>query len=402
MTSSYPLRTWLGLGVLCLAAGTMVLNNAALSPLLRAIGEEFGTSDATTGQVATVGSLFGVVAALTATPWMDCWSRATWLRLLGALVLGGVILSALAPSFEWLLVGRILTAASGSVMMANAMTGARDLFDDPVWRNRAIGLIVTATSIAFTFGLPLLTQLSAGYGWRFAIGAIAIPVLMLLAGTVALPARPAARAARPAGGHPLAAFRSVLGDGRTRALLIVLGLNVGSYTGWLVFAGAYVTDVFAATAAVLSALFFFGGASQLPINNLAPPLVRRFGAIHVLYATLALIGASLLPTGILVTSITGVFVAATILLNASAVAYIAGSALLLDDAVTHPGATMSLSSATIGLGNALGPLVTGWALATTGSFEVAYRVLGLFAPVAMLTLWLGTRQRAPIVAIERA
>jgi predicted MFS family arabinose efflux permease len=402
MTTPYPLRTWLGLGVLCLAAGTMVLNNAVLSPLLRAIGQEFGTSDATTGQLATIGSVFGVGAALAATPWMDRWSRATWLRLLGSLILAGVILSALAPSFEWLLAGRVLTAASGSVVMANAMTGARELFADPVWRNRAIGLIVTATSVAFTFGLPLLTQLAAAYGWRAAMAAMAAPLVILLAGTFALPARTATRAAPPAESHPLAAFRTVLGDGRTRALLIVLGLNVGSYTGWLVFVGAYVADVFAASAATLSALFFVGGASQLPINNLAPPLVRRFGAVRILYATLALIAAALLLTGIVITSIPAVFVAATILLNASAVAYIAGSALLLDDAISHPGATMALSSATIGLGNALGPLVTGWALATTGSFEAAYRVLGLFAPVAMLALWLGTRQRAPVVTVERA
>lgn len=401
MTTSYPMRTWVGLGVLCLAAGTMVLNNAALSPLLRAIGAEFGTSDATTGQLATAGSLFGVVAALAATPWMDRWSRAAWLRLLGTLVLAGVILSALAPSFEWLLVGRVITAASGSVIMANAMTGARDLFDDPVWRNRAIGLIVTATSVAFTFGLPLLTQLAARFGWRTALGSIVIPALILLAGTFALPSRPAARPA-PAASHPLAAFRSVLGDGRTRALLIVLGLNVGSYTGWLVFVGAYVTEVFAASAVTLSALFFFGGVSQIPINNLAPPLVRRFGAIRMLYAMLALIGASLLLTGIVITAIPAVFVAAMVLLNSSAIAYIAGSGLLLDGEVSHPGATMSLSSATIGFGNALGPLITGWALAFSGSFEVAYRVLGLFAPVAMLALWIGTRQRLPAVAIERA
>jgi MFS family permease len=63
---------------------------------------------------------------------------------------------------------------------------------------------------------------------------------------------------------------------------------------------------------------------------------------------------------------------------------------------------MSVASAFIGVGTALGPFVAGWALATTGSFEAAYRTLGLLAPVAMLALLLGTRGRAPVPLIERA
>ena len=45
-TSRYTLRTWVGLVVLCLGAAVTLLNLAVLSPLLRSIGEEFGTSDA--------------------------------------------------------------------------------------------------------------------------------------------------------------------------------------------------------------------------------------------------------------------------------------------------------------------------------------------------------------------
>jgi hypothetical protein len=63
---------------------------------------------------------------------------------------------------------------------------------------------------------------------------------------------------------------------------------------------------------------------------------------------------------------------------------------------------MSVASAFIGVGTALGPFITGWALATTGDFEAAYRTLGLLAPAAMVALWLGTRRRAPVPVVERA
>jgi len=393
------MRTWIGLLVLCLGAAVTLLNMAIISPLLRPIGEQFGTSDATTGQLATLGSLVGVVSSLAATPWMDRFSRRTWLRLEGALVLVAVIVSALAPTFGWLMVGRVLASCGSAVIMANCMTGARELFHDPVWRNRAIGIIVSATTLAFVLGMPVVTQVEARFGWRIAMALVAIPVVLLLAGTFALPASPE-RSVPVLRTHPLAAFRAVLSHPRTRALLVVHGLNLGIYSGWLVYFGAYTTDVFAASAGVLSALFFFSGATELLANNLTPPLLRRFDPVHVLYLMLALVAAALLLTGTAIVSIPAVLLAAIVILNGTASAYVAANALLLDGEVSHPGAVMSVVAAFIGVGTAIGPFVTGWALATTGSFEAAYRALGLLAPVAMLALWLGTRRRVTVAAVE--
>ncbi len=41
------------------------------------------------------------------------------------------------------------------------------------------------------------------------------------------------------------------------------------------------------------------------------------------------------------------------------------------------------------------------ALASTGSFDAAYRSLGVLAPVAILTLWGGTRPRTTAPVVER-
>jgi predicted MFS family arabinose efflux permease len=308
----------------------------------------------------------------------------------------------MAPSFSWLVVGRILTAFGAAVIMANCMTGTRELFRDALWRNRAIGVLVSATTLAFVLGLPIMTQLEARFGWRIALGAIAIPVVLLLAGTFALPPSPPPTTSAAARGNLFGAFRAVLGDGRTRCLLVVLGLNLGIYSGWLVYFGAYTVEVFAASAGVLSALFFLIGVTEMAANILTPPLLRRVDPIHFLYAMLASVAAALLLTGIVVTTIPGAFIAAIIILNGTAAAYIASNSVLLDGDVSHPGAVMSLASASMGVGNALGPFITGWALASTGSFDAAYRTLGLFAPLAMAALWLGTRRRVPAPVAKRA
>lgn len=386
---SPSLRTWLALAVYCTGSFATMLNLGFLSPLLRPIGASFGTPDAVTGQLATVSALVTFVAALVATPWMDRWNRATWYRLLGLLLLVGTLLSAVAPSFGVLVIARVIAALGASVVTANSMTGARELFPDPVWRNRAIGILVSATTVGFVVGLPALTQIAAHLSWRVAVASMALPVLVMIGGTWLLPSStPRASVARQSA---LASFRAVLGGRRVRGILVALGLNLAMYTGWLVYFGAYITDVFAASAALLSTLFLISGITELAANNLTPPVLRRFAAVPVLHVMLALAGGSLLLTGIVITTVPAALAAAIIILNTTAAAYIAANALLLDGEHSHPGAVMSVASAGIGLGNTLGPALVGWALAVTGSFEAAYRVLGLLAPVAMFAVWLGTR-----------
>lgn len=366
-----------------------MLNLGFLSPLLRPIGASFGTPDAVTGQLATMSALVTFIAALVATPWMDRWSRVTWYRRLGLLLLVGTLLSAVAPSFGVLVVARIIAALGASVVTANSMTGARELFPESVWRNRAIGILVSATTVGFVLGLPAITQIAAHFGWRVAVASMAVPVLFMIGGTWLLPPGASSRTSRRQ--SMLLSFRAVLGDGNVRGILVALGLNLAMYTGWLVYFGAYITDVFAASAALLSTIFFVSGFTELAANNLTPPALRRFAAIPVLHVMLALAGASLLLTGIVITTVPAALVAAIVILNGTAAAYIACNALLLDGEHSHPGAVMSVASAGIGLGNTLGPALVGWALAMTGSFESSYRVLGLLAPVAMLSVWLGTR-----------
>ncbi|MEZ4563543.1 MAG: MFS transporter [Thermomicrobiales bacterium] len=287
---SPSLRTWLALAVYCSGSFTTMLNLGFLSPLLRPIGASFGVSDAVTGQLATLGALVTFVAALAATPWMDRWSRAAWYRLLGLLLLVGTLLSAAAPTFGVLVIARIVAALGASVVTANSMTGARELFPDAVWRNRAIGILVSATTFGFVAGLPAINQIAAHLNWRVAVASMALPVLIMIGGTWVLP--PSSQFLASARQPALASFRAVLGSKRVRGILVALGLNLAMYTGWLVYFGAYITEVFSASAALLSTLFLISGLTELAANNLTPPVLRRFSAVPVLLVMLALAGGS--------------------------------------------------------------------------------------------------------------
>lgn len=396
----YETRTWLALGLLCLAAVINLLQSASLSPLLPAIGGDFGTPPSTTGQLATLGSIVGFVFSLAATPWMDRWSRRTWFRLEGSLILTGLLISVFAPSFPVLALGRILTASGASLIMANCMTGARELFPDPVARNRAIGFITSATTLVFIVGLPIITQLDSRFGWRVALFAVTVPVMLLLPGTFLLPSGNASVAARHQGG-PFEAFRIVLGDRRVSAFLIGMGLFSAIYSGWFVYFGAYTIEVFAVSASALSLLFLVLGTTQTVSNNLAPILLRRFQTLHVVYAALVAVACALLLTGIVFSTVPTALVAAILIVNGCGMAYISTNVLLLDSGLSHPGAVMSMAAATGSLGGALGPLMVGIALANTGAFEASYRLLGMLAPLAILVIWAGTRP-SPATILDAA
>ncbi|MEZ4563542.1 MAG: MFS transporter [Thermomicrobiales bacterium] len=154
----------MALAVLCLASAVNLLQSASISPLLPSISATFRAGDAATGQLATLGSLAGFGFSFAATPWIDRLSRRAWFRLLSGMITAGMLLAACAPSFPILAVGRILAACGGALIMANCMTGARELFHDPAWRNRAIGYIVSASTLVFVVGLPIITQINAGFG----------------------------------------------------------------------------------------------------------------------------------------------------------------------------------------------------------------------------------------------
>jgi predicted MFS family arabinose efflux permease len=176
------------LAVLSLGAAVTMLNLGALSPLLPAISRDFMISEATVGQLATISAVVSFVVSLVATPWMDRWPRRTWLRRQSVILFAGTALSAVAPTFGWIIVARIIASVGSAVIMANCLTGVRELFPDPHRRNRGIGLVVSATTLAFVIGLPIITLLAERLGWRLGFASVGLPALLLLAGTSILPA----------------------------------------------------------------------------------------------------------------------------------------------------------------------------------------------------------------------
>ncbi|MBA2277987.1 MAG: MFS transporter [Chloroflexia bacterium] len=376
---------WVLVGILSLGAFTTALNVTLLSPLLTRIAAEFDVSEAAAGQLATLTAVCSGVAALTVAPWLDRRPRGDWLRLESALLAAGTLLTILAPGFGWLFAGRMLAGLGGAFIFAVSLAAVGDLYPEPVARNRAIGIVGTAATLGAVLGLPVITQLGAAWGWRWAVASLLPLCAILFAGGSWLP-----RSRTPGHGSLwrswVRGYADVVESGATLRLLAVIVALAAVWFGWLIYFGAYAETMFAVSAGTLSLLYLSGGAAEVVGNNLTPPMVQRFAPRTVALGSAAVLSADLLAVGVFYTRTWALFPFIVIASVAGVVLFTTTSIMLLDSLPSARGAVMSLQSAGFELGGALGAGAFGAVLAVSGDYPTVYRLLGLVLPVTLVSL----------------
>ncbi|MGH2534439.1 MAG: MFS transporter [Thermomicrobiales bacterium] len=398
-----PRQSRITVAILFLAALTASTSAMAISPLLPGIADEFDLSVARAGQLGTAAAIMAMLVALVASPFMGRASRANWLRAQVAVLMLATLFAAFAPGFGWLAVGRMLGGLGGAVVLANCLSAVGDYFPDPARRNRAIGIIVSAVTLAIVAGLPVLAQIEDAASWRWALGVLLAPLAIVFASTWLLPAeaRPETHAARAS---MMACYRRVLGHRPTAWLLTTMALIVAVFIGWLTYFGAYVVEDLGRGARTLGALFLAAGALELVANNLAPAALARWSALRIFAVAMVVWSVPMLLTGILVERLWTVFVAVAAINVGAAILFIVINTLLLDALPAERGAVMALNAASINLGATIGAVGGGLALTLFDSYDAVYRLLGLLLPLALLSLYLATYRRADaeIVVLEPA
>ncbi|MFC4115535.1 MFS transporter [Nonomuraea zeae] len=132
-------------------------------------------------------------------------SRKTMLLSLMVLFIVGNLLSALAPSYGVLMVGRVLAAFAHGAYFGVGSVVAADLVA-PQKRASAIALMFTGLTLANVLGVPLGTWIGQAFGWRATFWVVVVIGVAGLAGVLALvPRQP-----RPESGgilRELATFR---------------------------------------------------------------------------------------------------------------------------------------------------------------------------------------------------
>lgn len=165
-----PVLIVLFLGVLMGA-----LDIAILGPAMSAIRESFNLDDRLVSWIFSVWVLANLVSVPIMTKLADRLGRKRIYLFDIALFGVGSLVVALSPTYEILLVGRVLQgmAAAGIFPVAASVVGA---VIPPERRGRAFGLLGSVFGIAFIIG-PILAGLLLQLGWRWLYLAI-IPVSM--------------------------------------------------------------------------------------------------------------------------------------------------------------------------------------------------------------------------------
>lgn len=223
---SGPWTPRVALALSVLAAAAFVYVTAEIMPVgaLPAIAADLQVSEA---MVATLLASYAAVAAVATVPlvrWTSEWPRRRTLLFTLACLTVSQLISALAPTFAVLALGRVLCAMTHGLMWSViAPIGARMV--PATHAARATMAVYVGTGLALVIGSPLTAALSEMWGWRLAVVAITVAaaVVMIAARAVlplmAMPAEEGAVSLRRAWHH------------RNRRLLIMCVLTLVGVSG---------------------------------------------------------------------------------------------------------------------------------------------------------------------------
>ncbi|GGX22856.1 MFS transporter [Streptomyces noursei] len=212
---------------LCLASFAAGTDNFVISGVLREISAGMRVSEAVAGQLITAFSLTYALSAPLLAVWTARFPRKVVLLTGLAVFSAANVGAALAPTYEVLLVFRILTAVAGATMMPAAFATAASLA--PVGSTgRYLGTVTFGQSISLVLGVPIGTALSGTFGWQSTMFFIAALGLLGMAGITAfLPRR--------AGAPALPLRRRLAPLGRRPVLIGLLGAVVGATGSFMTF-----------------------------------------------------------------------------------------------------------------------------------------------------------------------
>jgi predicted MFS family arabinose efflux permease len=132
--------------------------------------------------VGTLLASYALVAAVATVPlvrWTAGWPRRRTLLFTLICLVVSQLISALAPTFTVLAMGRVLCALTHGLMWSViAPIGVRLV--PPTHAGRATAAVYVGTGLALVVGSPLTALMSQLWGWRLAVAAIAAAAVVVL------------------------------------------------------------------------------------------------------------------------------------------------------------------------------------------------------------------------------
>jgi DHA1 family inner membrane transport protein len=368
----------------------------ATMSLLRYFAHDLNVDEPTAGNVISAYALGVVVGAPIIAVLSARVARRTLLvglMLLFALMNG---LSALAPSYEWMLVFRFLSGLPHGAYFGIAALMAASLVP-PERRTQAVGRVLLGLTVATIVGVPLANWLGQAIGWRW--GFAVVTALSLTCATLVAMFAPVGRA--NVGASPLREL-SALRSSQVWFTLAIGAIGFGGIFSVYTYLGSTLIDVTHVSAAVTPFVFAAFGVGMTAGNLLVP----RFADRAVMATAGKLLVWSAVVLGLYAITAHNIW---AITLNVIAIGF--GGALatvlqtrLMDVAGEAQSLAAALNHSAFNVANALGPWLGGMAVAA-GFGWPSTGLVGCALALGGLVVWGVATQLAPSerkTTLERA
>ncbi|GGN84062.1 MFS transporter [Actinoplanes lobatus] len=328
------------------------LTEFVIAGLLPEVAADFQVTEAVAGGLISGYALAVAIGAIGLTAALGRVDRRRALLGLMVLFIAGNLLSAIAPDYGLMMLGRVLAALCHGAFFGIGSVVAADLVPAEK-RAAAISIMFGGLTVANVLGVPLGTFLGQAAGWRSTFWAIAVIGVFALAGIAALiPATPA-----PAGGSLLGEFR-VFTSGQVWLSILVTILGYGGMFGAFSYLAYTLTAVggFPATAVpwllIVFGLGLFAGniaGGRAADRNLPVTLIVLLTGLAVVLAGFALTAGNRTAT-----------VVALLLMGGFGFATVPGLQMrILGHATQAPALASGANIAAFNVGNAFGAWLGG-------------------------------------------
>jgi DHA1 family inner membrane transport protein len=345
------------IGLLALALGGfgIGLTEFGIMGLLPQVAADFGVSEPVAGYLISGYALSVAVGGIALTAAITRFDRKKVLLALMVLFIAGNLISALAPTYSVLMVGRIVAALCHGAFFGVGSVVAADMVA-PNKRAGAIALMFTGLTVANVLGVPAGTLLGQQLGWRSTFWAITIIGIVALAGIrLLVPPTPAPTET---------SLRTELGAFRRPQVwisAIVTVLGFGGMFGGFTYIAFTLTEVSGfATTSVPWLLVLFGAG--MFVGNFVGGKLADWALNTSLMVILALLTVVLVVFALTAQSKVMTIVS-LLLMGAVGFASVAGLQLrIMGYAQDAPTMASGANIAAFNIGNALGAWLSGLAI----------------------------------------
>ncbi|WP_330460243.1 MFS transporter [Streptomyces sp. NBC_00820] len=175
----------IGLIALALGGFGIGLTEFGIVGLLPEVAGDFNVSESVAGYLVSGYALSVAIGALALTAAIARFDRKKVLVSLMVLFIAGNLISAIAPSYELLMVGRIVAALCHGAFFSVGAVVASDMVAASK-KGSAIALMFGGLTAANVLGVPLGTFVGQQFGWRSTFWAITVIGVITLVGIQAL------------------------------------------------------------------------------------------------------------------------------------------------------------------------------------------------------------------------